>query len=439
MKKIRMIARVVVIIIALLGNKQIFESRQEISTLELVKIVGLDYVFGENNEDKKENNLNNGEIEDKGENEGFTKELQTQISLVINNSADSSNSAGNQAKNTNTTGLSQILSFKGLTYNTVVMKLQTYIQKSVPGSHIQYFVLGSEILDYDIAKTIDFIARNNEVRLNVRLYTVENQSAEEFLSSAIKSTSKPDDKLESMEETTEFQRQYVPSEIIDILAAEKSGKPYMIPRLKLEQDSNDVKKSVLREDNELEEDTNYFNFNGYTVAFNSKRVIDLNVVQSEMYNVLVNKLNVEPIDIIKDGNIISFGIIRSKCKYKYEFKDSKNKNIPTKLKIEIDFVSNIEEDDDNINLFNNSVIHKYEKEQEKILKEKIEELVEVSLKENVDFIKIEERFKLYYPYKYRKIKDEFKEIIRKMKTEVKTNCNIKRTYDVMMTKKGEGR
>lgn len=429
MKKLRIISIIVIIIIAIVWNKQIIDSKQEISSLELVKVMGMDYVYMEDKDYSEENSLNNINLGENTEGKKNSKNMESQISLLINSNLHSTPQVGKEVTN-NQKG--EVFSFRGITFNSALGKTQTYMQKSIPGSHIQYLILGNDMTSIGVSKAVDFISRSSETRLNARVYAVEDKTAKEFLECVIQDSIEVDHKLSSMEQKTEFPRQYLPVEVMDILEAEEKEEAYVIPRLKIAKEKESINDVKLNKDDKLQENSNYFDFSGYRVMFKNKKIVDLDLRQSLVYNMLINKSKGIIIDIVQGNDTVSFGVINSSCKYEFEFDEN---NIPIKVNIKINVESNIDEDDTSEDIFDIDVIEKYEKKQEKILKSKLKEVIKIYKDNKVDFIKLEEKFKIRYPYKYRKIEKKFDEIIDNMEIELKVNCNIIRTYDVIMTNK----
>ena len=71
----------------------------------------------------------------------------------------------------------------------------------------------------------------------------------------------------------------------------------------------------------------------------------------------------------------------------------------------------------------------------RIAKKQIEKILTKTQQLNLDILNVEETLKLKHPYKYKNIKNTFKNEYKDLKFDVQVETKIERTYNVIKTHK----
>lgn len=123
-----------------------------------------------------------------------------------------------------------------------------------------------------------------------------------------------------------------------------------------------------------------------------------------------------------------------------------NANASTKIKydgdmpeatINIEFTTNLGEILSQHDLFNEEELNKLKDDQNEVVKIEAEKVVEYAQQYGIDIIKISDAIQHQHPLKWDKIKDNWKEIFKRMKINVNVESNINRTYHIRQTIRSE--
>ncbi|MDD2627430.1 MAG: Ger(x)C family spore germination C-terminal domain-containing protein [Clostridia bacterium] len=406
MKKIKIYVMLVIFILIAFGSKQLIPSKKEISALEIVKIIGLDY---EEKTDKK-----------------------ARISIVINKGTEIASSDATTEEDIST---QEVLKYEEKSFNTAFRTAQFYNEKIITTSHVRHFLIGEETINKDIDKVIDRIARDPETRLTAKVYTVKDMTANEFLTKLISKGYYLSEKLDSIEDKKTYQTIMIPLKMIDLLEHKLSGNGiYLIPTLEIKekkeskenkQEENEKNK---KESNEENKDLK-FDFYGYSIMKRNKCIGYLNKKEAIIYALLKNKIDGGSIDItLKNKNIISFGITKVTGSTKFIFDSSDHLE---RIELKVNLVTSLDEVAGEGSIDNVGNIKKYEKLQEEKVEKQVYELINKSKNMNCDFLGIEKTLQIKHPYKYKKLQDNFNNAFKSLEFKINVNCKIDRTYDLI--------
>ncbi len=406
MKKIKVYVMLVIFILIAFGSKQLIPSKKEISALEIVKLIGLDY---EEKADKK-----------------------AIMSIIINKGTEIASSEGTTEEDIST---QEVLKYEEESFNTAFRTAQFYNEKIITTSHIRHFIIGEETINKDIDKVIDRIARDPETRLTAKVYTVKGMSANEFLTKLTSKGYNLSEKLDSIEDKKTYQTIMVPIKMIDLLEHKLSKDGiYLIPTLEIKE--KEESKESKEEENEKNEKENNeeskdikFGFYGYSIMKRNKCIGYLNENEAITYALLKNKIDGGSIDIkLENENIISFGItkVTGSTKFKFNSFDSLEQ-----IELNVNLVTSLDEVAGEGSIDDVKNIEKYESLQEEKVQKQIQELINKSKKMNCDFLGIEKLLQIKHPYKYKKIKENFSDKLNKTKFKVNVKFKIDRTYDLV--------
>ena len=407
MMKINKIATVIIIVltISLCASKLLPQSK-EIDQMEIIKVVGLDY------EDTKE---------DGGKaTVSFTMEKD-------DNSGDGEN-AQKQSKT------QEVMRYSARTCNEALKQMQFYTDKFVEGSHIKFFLIGEKTAREDIDKALDEISKDKEIRLSSHVYLVKDMNAYDFLENIISLEYELGEKLASMEKKIEDKTIVKPLAISELLSGKLSDTGvYLIPTLQYMSDSTDLEVTKENSSEQEEKLKKQFDFYGYGIMKENKLVEFLNKDEAIIYNMLINNATAGNIEIeTESGKIISFGIENITSSYDFKFS---NQDTLDRIVIKMEFKSNFYEIYNEDDPTKERKIDEYQKSQEKEVKKQIEKILTKTQQLNLDILNVEETLKLKHPYKYKNIKNTFKNEYKDLKFDVQVETKIERTYNVIKTHK----
>lgn len=412
---INILITIMMLIGIIIFNKQIMPVRKEITELELTKVIGMDVL----------------------PNDEEYKYAQTVVRVETEEESKSNESSNSGSKTSK--AKQKLFTVEGRTYSDIIRTFQTYINRSLTGSHINHILLGEDFVKQDISEGIDFNARDYEVRLNSRIYITKNSSSKDFLTNVLNDSYDIDQKLAIMEKNVESKSvsdEFTMTDLLRILVSTKSG---LIPTLEIIsiEDNNESLDTSKTNNNEefsfgriikSENSETIFDYSGYAVIKDNKLLDYLNESESITANLLLNKAKGTNINIKEDDEkYISFGLLDYITKSSFDFES--NTNELKKIKVNIEIRTNFDEIMSKENVFTIKKISELEEKQEHFIERQIYLLFNKVKEKKCDFLNIAREIKIKNPYKYKKIENNILEQIFNAEIEVNCECIIERTYD----------
>ena len=398
MKIIKIITMVAIIVFVSLSKKSLLPMGKEIDNIEVLKLVGLDYNKG-------------------------SEEEKAVLSFMLEKEEGSGGSQDQTKKE-----YQQVMTYKAMSFTEAVRKIQFYSDKNMAGSHVKYFLIGEETAKNNIDDALDIISKDQETRMSGHIYLIKGNTSQAFLEEMVSSEYKVAEKLQSMEEKSTQKSIVNYLSFSDLLAKKLSDTSiYLVPALEINASDKltEVKGGEKEEDENLEKS---FSFYGYGIMKDAKLASYINSEEAIIYNMLINKSEGGNIDIEnKKGEILSFGLDDITTDYSFEFDNDKLKSV----NITVNFRSNYEEVHTKEDIVYSDDINEYEKLQEEKIKKQVDNLIKKSQKLDLDIIGIGQKIKLKHPYKYRNIKDTFNKDYKALDINIKVNASIDRTYDMV--------
>lgn len=409
---INILISLVVFVGIIVFNNKIMPVRKEITELELTKVIGMDMLSKEE------------------------KYKYAQTIVRIESEEKKADSGGGEESSGGSSSKAKLLTVEGATYADIIRSFQTYINKSLTGSHIKHILLGEDFVKNDISEGIDFNARDYEIRLNSSIYITKETSAKDFLYKAVNSSYDLDQKITKMEKNVESKsvsKEFTMIDLLKILVSDGTG---LVPTLKIiseekentsiERLPDNVEFFSLAKVTTSENSETLFDFGGYAILKEKKLLGYLNERESIMVNILTNKAKGTNLNIKEDdGKLVSFGILGYKSKFSFEFEGDTLK----KIKANIEFRTNFDEISSKENVFKLSNIKDLEEKQNKKMEEQALIVLNKIKEYNADFLDLKEKIKIEHPYKYKKQENEILNQIMAAEFEVRAISNIERTYD----------
>ena len=227
--------------------------------------------------------------------------------------------------------------------------MESISAKYVPLSHVKYVFLGENIAKEDLTSAIDFIARDEQTRINARIFIIKGAEAEYFFDNSANKDFELEERLKSMEENASLDSVVTPIDILDVIDMMVSDNSAgVIPSLKIisSEDKNNDQSNNQSSDNKDDnknnsQDTsenqknksdnkqlgkissgienskndqitldvrignqkeNLFDYEGYAVIKNRKLVGYLSKDESIMYNMLKGKFKNTTVNVIGEDN-----------------------------------------------------------------------------------------------------------------------------------------
>jgi len=380
-----------VIITMLVGwGKHIFPVRLEVSNIQLVEVIGLD----------------------SGENKDVS------VSLLFEPHKGEDDKEGPKEKIFTVSSDSFIGAEKGV---------QNYEDKIFIGSHVKDIVIGELMAKNELVRAIDFVGKNNEFRLDSKVYIAKESAASELFNQGINNNYILSSRIDNLSLSDRGEREVRSVEVVDIIKMLLSDKKVgVIPCVQIVKTGDKQLADYVI--NTSEEESNRLEFAGYGVFKDGKLTGYLGDIETKGYEFIKNLISEESITVTDGEDTVGISLTSSNSKIKFDFSgDTLNKVI-----IKIDTLNSILETSSGKNVFAED-IKTVEHLEDNYIKDVVNTTVKYAQNVNIDFLEIGETLEFKHPYKWRKIKESWDEMFSTIPIEVQVNSDIREQYGVLST------
>ena len=400
-KKVYVIVYIVIAAIFLGWGDKILPSRNEISKLELSRVVGYDM------------------SDEEGARAGF--------SLVVDSDEGELNGSGAGGDSGGTSGGSQkkekVVSVSADTFVMCFRALQGYRDKTLITGHIKNILIGEEAARTGIIEELDSAARNYDLRFDTNVYLVKDSSAKEFLKTGTEVLPSMEEGIENLMTTMRGNAGVGDYELVDILKMVTSEKKNgLIPALQMVKKEDRLKAWEI-ESTEEEARSERMEIAGFGIIKDAKLIDYLTEAEFGGFNVMNENYTGFVIELQSGDEIIGVGLSDIKVKRNFVFDDIKVKEIQVDIEIEGD----ITEVSTGRNIFQ-SGLEFYEQQASDMIKAYVTTSVKKSQETNVDFLRFEKALKIQHPYRYEKMKDTFSDDFQSLPVTVNVKTTLNKTF-----------
>ncbi len=384
-----LIITIIVVILAGWGE-YIIPRRLDISHIQVVEVAGLDYdknavlslVFvphtGIKNEDKKQSEINE-----------------------------------------------KYVTVSGDTFAETIQGIQHYEDHIFVASHLKNIILGEKLAQNNLREAIDFIGKDDNFRLNSKVYIAKEMSASDIFREGIDNNYVLSERIDKLSLNKKGHTDVRTVEVIDVMKMLLSDSGTgVIPCIQIVENGEPQLADYYIE---TSEDEKYrVEFLGYGVISDGKLVEYLGKDESNGYDYVKNLIDEDYISVELNGVKLGIALIASKANILFDFDNNDLRKIIIKIKTN----NYILENATGQNIFDNDVKPIEELENEKI-RNVIMSTVDYSKQIGIDFLNIGETLKFYHPYKWRAISDSWNEIFKNVKFEVLVDSEINNGYGIL--------
>ena len=377
------------------GSSRILPVRREINEIELVRVLGLD----QGNE-----NVSNIRITASIDKLGGTTESE-----ASSKGEGGGGGAGNVV----------VMSREASTVANGMNEMQFGVDYTIFWGHMGFIIFGEDAAQEGIAKYIDALARNNELRLNSNVFVAEGISAEELMNKTKESDSVLADQLQALVTSAEALSTGAPVDLLGLL--NMLDNPYtagVVPTLAVEEEDGKPV-AVIK---------------GYGVIKDDKLVDIIDTPDSYGVAILRNRMNEHIVEVeLEDGNRVALELLESACKVRPVFEGEELKEIV----FEVHFTTNVTEIQSQTQ-FTEDLLSELAKLQSDQVKGQLEALIARAQGLKADFLGAGQALEAQHPLRWRNMKDNWNEIFGEIPIRVEIESKVNRTYNIREPN-GEGR
>jgi len=412
-KVVKTIIIILILTILVSLNEQMLPQRKELTDIAVVRIKGLDKVGDE--------------------------AVISAVSIDTQGGGQSSSNSGDGESG----GNNSVIISKGSSFKIAEKNAQAYTDKAIDAGHLRYTFVGEETAKTDFNAPISYVATNEEIRLSTKVYVIKGYTAEEFLKKVINNKYDISEKLRNITENNKQLGLTTDIDLKDIMSRiEADINKGIVPVLELQAEevisqgensssdgsSNSSDSNSSSSSNNKQNQNINFNLGGYAVFKDLKLVGYLTQEQSIGYNFIKNYIQSIALTVKSLSNkSLEIGLTEANTDIEFEFDGDSVK----KIKIKVMAKANLEETDLVNKYFTPEERENLEKQIKNQIKGNIISAINVAKELDVDYLNLtEDVLSKKHPYKYKKIKDNIKNIWKEVDTEVEVEAEIERDYDV---------
>lgn len=383
MRRLILIASLIALVFSISGCTQIARSRTEIDDAMFVRVFSID----------------------KGQN-GNVKVTITSNSIA-SQSGENTPSASEQSFS---------LSSEGKTMFDAVRRIWSFADRRPYYGHTEYILISEDIAKEGILKYLDYVSRDHQFRHSAKLYIVKGEPACSLIENTAYSSLFLANRLTNLESNAvgmSISSKVTIAEAMFIF--DNPNISTFIPCL--ERVNRETKTGSDKETHDIA-------LTGYAIFKGDKLNSYLLQNDSRGINWLKNRV-ASGIILVKGnkGEDISLEIINSYTSIKPKI--DKNK---ISCDIFVSLNTNIDEITAPDDVFDKNSIESLVKEQDRIVKKEIENVLSIAQKSNMDFMGIIQEFHMQYPVMWKDIEKNWSELFPEISFNVSVNSKINRTY-----------
>ena len=311
-----------------------------------------------------------------------------------------------------------ILTEEGRTIFEANRRAHAFTNRDLFWGHLEFLFIGEEAARDNIAKYLDFIVREHELRLTPTIVITKGTSAEDaihglsikeiFLAELLENI------VRNAKKSVSFSGRVPLIKLVNMMDREYESA--YLPALKL------VHKVMRQGGQKSSFDPQ---MDGYAI-FKKKRLLGfITEERARGLNWIINEVE-SGFAIVKDevGKEVSLEIIHAKSKIKPKIEGD-----ALSVNIEVEFSSNITEYEGSQNIFDEEGIELLNQQQEKLVREEVEGIIEYAQTNGVDILGIGNAVYHKYPIKWDQYKDNWEEKhFRMLPIKVLITSKINRSY-----------
>lgn len=385
---------ILILLFSLSGcNSDFLPKPREISDLQLVQVIGVDL---------------NEEVP------GQIKLSIASKNMEVSTWQDSSGSEGGANGNVKK---ALVQTATGVTVFEAVRNMQTHGNKTLFWSHTQYYLIGEEAAKDNLIRYLDFFTRDHELRIEAKVLIVKGSTAKELIEQVNLSDFFIVDILESLERNVELlsiSEEMKISELIRFVDIHHSSA--RVPCIELVHRSSES--GISEPDIEP---------CGYAIIKDLKLAGYIDKSISRGINLITNQIKSSIVNVADlSGGKVSLEIIQSKTEVIPYFSGDTLKEIQirTRVKNALGEVQSIR------SVVNEKEIRFMETQQSEILKMEMEKALKATLSYSSDCLNICDRIRMKRPLKWKKIEDDWMEIMENVKYSIVVESEIERSYQL---------
>jgi spore germination protein KC len=296
-----------------------------------------------------------------------------------------------------------------------IRNLHAYTDKIIFWGYLDFIIIGEETAREGIGPYLDIMIRDHEIKQNCKLAIVQESTASQFLKTTDSEHALVNDILKSL--------------FSDTGALSQSSEITLLDYMQMMNCDRGCLRIPCIQTVDFIESSNTFipKVDGYALFDEDKLVGFVNGKMSRALNLIINEVESGVIVVTDpDDTKVTLEIISSNSKIDVDY----TQDFPSAL-IKLSLTSNISEYWGTTDIFHEEIIEYLEREQERIIKNELEEVVTYLQSKKADAIGTTDTIYHKYPVKTDGFeKEDWQNIFGEMTIDVEVTSNINRVYNI---------
>ncbi len=315
-----------------------------------------------------------------------------------------------------------IISASGPSVFEAQRKLKAHSSKILYFGYVDYFLIGEDAAKEDFGKYMDYISRNENIRFTPKIYVVSGCSAKTFINQTASTDKYLGDWLENIKSDIDLLSNFSEVKVITVMNMldNSDSSAGIIPVIKCVEIENET--IVGGELPEKDASTS-----GYAVIKDFKLIGFIEEEYSRGYNFLVDKVKSAPITVEDfSGQNVALELLYENTKVQAKFSGDTLEGVTYKTAVE----ANIAEQLSRANIWTQNEIENLGTKLSEIVKGEMEQVIAKSKEFQIDCTDLGEQIRMQHPYKWEKLKDQWREIYPDLDIQIQVETKLRRSYDI---------
>ena len=302
-----------------------------------------------------------------------------------------------------------------------VRSLSLHDDKTHHLGYVDFIIIGEDAAKDDLAKYVDFITRDNDLRFSARFFIARGTSAEHFLHSTTSVSKYVADSLESFEYVINDLSSFRFVNCIDLInMLDNKRAAAVVPAVKCEKyEKEQLFGGTLPDCEPLPY--------GYAVLKDGVLLGYFDPGYSRGYNFLTQRVYSSPVNVTDmNGNLVALEIIDAQVKTKVRFDGGVLVGAAYKIRVQANFA----EQHSRGYIFDERGIDDLSEKLSEVIMRETGEIIGKSMEYGLDCTGLGKKIRMRHPLKWDSIKDSWDELYSTLKIDVSVVSSIARVYDL---------
>ena len=319
------------------------------------------------------------------------------VSVLLNSFRDTGEAEGEEHFE------KEVLSAAAQTIAMAAEQVKSSAAKSIANGNNKYFIIGDGAQRDGINKYIDYLSRNNELRLSSEIYFTRGGSAKEAINLIDGNFAADTELFAENSGITGFTSKMTFGEFLQNYCDDLPH--FAVPLINVEEAA--------------------IKTGGYAIVSNGHFIGCIDRMSARGYNYITNKKTHSTVEIYtNEGTAVALAVGSVKTKIKFIF----NGDELTKIILQTHCTADIHDTQGVGNLTDKTLLTEYGDKMNYLISNEMRTAVNIAKSNKCDFLEIGKSLSKKHPYKWEGLKNNWNDTFANTPIEIEVKCNVEKTY-----------